>query len=323
MRTDCDCWYLNRSDSNEQSCAKSAELKSEKDDVMKKITRRDFIKTSVAGSAVLITAPVFAEQTGSLKTVELGKTGIRTSCLAMGTGTIGGNHESNQTRLGLDNFVTMARHAYESGIRFFESADMYGSHSFIREALKKIPRKEMTLMTKIWVRPSRWTKPPDIPQFLEKACQELGTETIDIVLLHCVVSADWVEEYSEHCGNLIKAKEKGMIRAHGVSCHSLSALKTAVQTDWTDIILARINHMGLHMDGEPEEIVAVLKQARKNHKGVIGMKIFGQGDMRTDAERQKSLEFVIKQQCLNAFTIGFESSQQIDDVIDRIQKIGG
>ena len=290
---------------------------------MKTITRREFIKTGAAGSAGLILAPVFAEQALPLKTVELGRTGIRTSILAMGTGTIGGNHESNQTRMGLDNFVSMAGHAYESGIRFFESADTYGSHSFIREALKKIPRREMTLMTKTWVRPSRWTKPPDIPEFLEKACKELGTATIDIVLLHCLVSADWVEEYSEHCENLIRAKEKGVIRAHGVSCHSLGALKTAVETDWTDIILARINHMGLHMDGEPEEIAALLKQARKNNKGVIGMKIFGQGDIRTDAERQKSLEFVIKQQCVDAFTIGFESPQQIDDVIGRIRKTDG
>ena len=289
---------------------------------MNKITRREFIKTGVAGSAGLIMAPAFAKPAGALKTVELGNTGIRTSCLAMGTGTIGGNYESDQTRMGLENFVTMAGHAYESGIRFFESADMYGSHTFIREALKKIPRREMTLMTKTWVRPSRWMKPLSIQQFLEKACRELGTETIDIVLLHCLVSADWVEEYSEHCENLIRAKEKGMIRAHGVSCHSLGALRTAVETDWTDIILARINHMGLHMDGEPEEIAAILKQARKNHKGVIGMKIFGQGDIRTDAERQKSLEFVIKQQCVDAFTIGFESPQQIDDAIGRIQKIG-
>ena len=289
---------------------------------MNKITRREFIKTGVAGSAGLIMAPAFAKPADALKMTELGNTGIRTSCLAMGTGTIGGNYESDQTRMGLENFVTMAGHAYESGIRFFESADMYGSHTFIREALKKIPRREMTLMTKTWVRPSRWMKPLSIQQFLEKACRELGTETIDIVLLHCLVSADWVEEYSEHCENLIRAKEKGMIRAHGVSCHSLGALRTAVETDWTDIILARINHMGLHMDGEPEEIAAILKQARKNHKGVIGMKIFGQGDIRTDAERQKSLEFVIKQQCVDAFTIGFESPQQIDDAIGRIQKIG-
>jgi aryl-alcohol dehydrogenase-like predicted oxidoreductase len=297
-------------------------LKQDKDDVMKKMTRRNFIKTGVAGSAALILAPALAEKTDSLKTVELGCTGIRTSRLAMGTGTIGGNHESNQTRMGLDNFITMTRHAYESGIRFIETAEMYGSQPFIREALKEIPRKEMTLMTKIWVRTGREAGPADIPQFLEKACRELGTETIDIVLLHCLVSPDWVEDYSEHCENLSRAKEKGMIRAHGVSCHSLSALKTAVETDWTDIILARINHAGLHMDGEPEEIVAILKQARKNHKGVIGMKIFGQGDMHTEAERQKSLEYVLTQQCLDAFTIGFESSQQIDDVIARIQKIG-
>ncbi|NQT26868.1 aldo/keto reductase [candidate division KSB1 bacterium] len=290
---------------------------------MKKITRRSFIKQSIAGSAAVIAAPVFAGKAAQLEIVELGITGIQTSCLAMGTGTHGGRNESNQTRMGLDNFVRMAKHAYDSGIRFFESADMYGSHTFVREALKYIPRKEITLMTKIWVRPRRRMKPPDIPRFLERACDELGTETIDIVMLHCLESENWVEEYSEHCENLIKAKEKGIIRAHGVSCHSLPALKTAVQTDWTDIVQARINHTGLHMDGEPEEVVTVLKQASKNKKGVIGMKIFGQGDMHTDTERQKSLEFVYTQNCVDAITIGFEATSQIDDAIARIQKISG
>ena len=243
------------------------------------------------------------------------------SRIALGTGTHGVRHESNQTRLGYEAFVSLAQHAYNAGIIFLDAADMYGSHTYIKEALKKIPRKKVVILSKIWSRsdPAMTTQPAS--QLLADFLEQLGTDYIDIVLLHCMTSADWPVEMAKYCESLSEAKKQGIIRAHGVSCHSIEALQTAAQNDWVDVLLVRINHSGIHMDDTPEKVIPVLKQAKARGAGVVGMKIFGVGDLIAEDQRQNSLEFVLNSGVIDAMTIGFEQPHQIDDTLQRVNKI--
>jgi predicted aldo/keto reductase-like oxidoreductase len=117
---------------------------------------------------------------------------------------------------------------------------------------------------------------------------------------------------------LALAKEKQQVRAVGVSCHDLEALKTAASCPWLDVILARINPKGVKMDGTPEEITAVLQDAKANGKAVIGMKIFGEGQLRE--EKESCIKFAQELGVLDTMTIGFEKPEQIDDVLRMIQK---
>ncbi len=290
---------------------------------MQNLSRRSFFKTATAGTLAGSALLQKSAAAKPIQKVKLGKTGIEASYLALGTGTSGGRYHSNQIRMGLDPFIKMTRHAFKAGINFFETAEMYGTQRYLGPALRDIPRKDIVVMTKFWVRPSHWAKHLTIEQYLRQARREMGIDYIDIVLLHCMVTPDWPEEFATECADLEKAKQAGHIRAHGVSCHSLDALKTAAQNEWVDILLARTNHAGLHMDDQPEIVMPVLEQAHNRGAGVIGMKIFGQGDFQTRQDRQKSLQYVCNSPNVDAMTIGFESEAEIDDAMGMIGDVRG
>ena len=244
--------------------------------------------------------------------VVLGKTGIRTSRLAMGTGTIGYGGNSNQTRLGNDPLVRLLADGYhENGLRFFDSADSYGSHPYVKEALKGIPRDKVTVLTKTDTR-----DPAGVRADLERYRRELGTEYIDVVLIHCVTEGDWTTRYRGVMDVLSEAKQKGVIRAHGVSCHSLPALKAAAASDWVEVDLVRLNPIGSHMDADPATAIGVIKQMRAQGKGIVGMKILGQGDMRN--RPQEAIRYALSSGVLDAFTIGAESAREQKDLVRRI-----
>ncbi len=293
---------------------------------MKTISRRKFLQTSVTGAAaastVLLPDPnkSFAG-TEKIDMVDLGKTGIKVSRIAWGTGTKGHKYSSRQTKMGVKEFYKIADHAYECGINFFDSADQYGTHTYFRSALKNYPRDKIVVLTKMWTNPSDWMKTMEVSKFLEISLKELGMDYIDIVLLHCMTSANWPVEKETFCNDLSKAKEKGLIRAHGVSCHSLPALQAAAKSEWADVIFARFNNTGDYMDHYPKTIAPVLTFAKKRGAGVVGMKIFGNGKLVSDKQRQSSLEFVLKSKAINAMTIGFESTDQVTDTIRRANKI--
>ena len=223
--------------------------------------------------------------------------------------------------MGTKGFVDLAKHAYNSGITFFDVADIYGSHQFLKEVLKHIPREKVVIMSKIWTRSNDWLEYKGAQAALDRFRKEIGTEFIDIVLLHCQVASDWTTEFKKGRDVLSKAKEDGIIRAHGVSCHSLDALKTAAKSEWVDILLSRINHKGTKMDDKPEKVMPVLKQAHDNGKGVLGMKIYGCGDLVKEDQREASLKYVLGSGNVDAMTIGFENAGQIDDTIKRINRI--
>ncbi len=260
----------------------------------------------------VVAAPApLAQKVAASDMVILGKTGIRTSRLAMGTGTVGSGHHSNQTALGLKGLSDLLLNGYDHGLRFFDSADAYGSHPHVAEALKHVPRDKVTILTKTWARDPK-TARADLDRFR----RELGTDTIDICLMHCLTEGDWTERYKGVMDVLSEAKEKGTIRAHGCSCHSIEALRAAAKSPWVEVDLARINPIGSHMDGSPQEVVSVLKEMKAAGKGVIGMKILGQGDLHGRVD--DALRYALSLGVLDAFTIGAESRTEQEDLIRRV-----
>ena len=295
--------------------------------IMEKINRRRFIQTSAAGltgyAALASTGFAnlsFAPTTAIVDKVKLGNSGLLVSRVALGTGSIGGNHESNQTRLGKVKFVNMARHAYDRGVHFFDTADSYGSLPFVREVFKEVPREKVTLLTKMWTENDP-AKAEPVDKALDRFRTEAGTDYFDILLLHCMLNGKWKEEKKRYIDYFSKAKQDGIIKAVGVSCHNFEALKVAAEDPWVDIILARINPFQAHMDGTPADVNAVLELARKNGKGIIGMKIFGNGDRDFESEREESIAFALKKSSIHCMTLGLESITQVDDAIDRVMRI--
>ena len=244
--------------------------------------------------------------------VVLGKTGIRTSRLAMGTGTIGGGGRSDQTRMGDAPFTQLLLNGYhQNGLRFFDTADSYGSHPYVGAAVKQLPRDKVTIMTKTDTRDAA-----GVQRDLDRFRRELGVDIIDIVLIHCVTEADWTTRYRGAMDVLSEAKEKGIIRAHGVSCHSLPALKAAAASPWVEIDLVRLNPIGTYMDSDPNTVIDVIKQMRADNKGIVGMKIMGQGDLRK--RPSEAVRYALSTGVLDAFTIGTESKTEQNDLAQRI-----
>jgi 1-deoxyxylulose-5-phosphate synthase len=290
---------------------------------MKTIDRRSFIRQAIAGAgaAALPWARLEAEQSATpakrfaaADRVEIGKTGIVTSRLALGSGTHGWQHQSNQTKIGTENFVRLIRHGFDQGITFWDSADMYGSHTYFREVLKHVPREKVTILSK-----STSREPEPMKKDLERFRQELGVDQIDILLLHCLTKADWTVKFQPTMDVVSEAREKGIVRTFGVSCHSLEALQAAARTPWTEVILSRLNHAGASMDAAPEKVLPVLEEARKNGKAVVAMKIVGVGTLKDQIDQ--SLNFVLASGVANAFTIGFENTKELDQMIQKIAAV--
>lgn len=290
---------------------------------MENISRRDFIVTTAVatgaflGRAKLGAADAATKAPSSPGLVLLGKTGIKVSRLAIGTGTVGFNKHSHQTRLGQKKFTELMRHAYERGIRFFDLADQYGSHPFFAQAMKDgIPREKIVISTKIWVGSS---KEEDVKGALDRFRKELGTDYIDMVHLHCMMDDAWPQRLKKWMDGLEDAKHRKVIRAHGVTCHSLGALKAAATTPWVDYMQPRINHLGKRMDASPDVVVPVLKQAHASGKGIGGMKILAEGDI--SDQREESLKFVLGLDCVDTLVIGFENKEEIDDVVQKMASV--
>jgi 1-deoxyxylulose-5-phosphate synthase len=244
--------------------------------------------------------------------VLLGRTGIRTSRLAMGTGTIGYAGHSNQTRLGTDPLTRMLAEGYhQNGLRFYDTADSYGSHPYVAAALKLVPRDRVTVMTKTDTR-----DPAGVRSDLDRFRRELGTDHIDIVLIHCVTEDDWTTRYRGVMDVLSEAKQKGVISAHGVSCHSIGALRAAAASPWVDLDLVRLNPVQAHMDADPSTVQGVIRQMRAQGKAIVGMKILGQGAMRD--RPSEALHYALSSGVLDAFTIGAESQAEQSDLVHRI-----
>jgi 1-deoxyxylulose-5-phosphate synthase len=284
--------------------------------------RRDFLAGAAGalGAACLasyglrfpaLALPPLPRRFSASETVTLGKTGIKTSLLAMGTGTVGSGHHSHQTALGIGGLSDLLRNGYDHGLRFFDSADSYGSHPHVAETLKHVPRDKVTVLTKTWSRDAASAR-ADLDRFR----RELGTDYIDVCLMHCLTEGDWTERYRGVMDALEEAKQKGIIRAHGCSCHSIDALRAAAKSPWVEVDLVRINPVGAYMDASPDTVIGVLREMRAAGKGIIGMKILGQGELRN--RQDEAIKYALSLGLLDAFTIGAESKAEQEDLVRRI-----
>lgn len=297
----------------------------------KLLSRRQFMSTITAGAGALaIGSKTFAfPSAGSyagadpFKMVSLGNSGLKTTLLGMGTGYSGYNKSSNITRAGKDTAIALIKYAYESGIRFFDCADAYGTHPHTMEALKDFPRESYTLCSKILVSRSGVTSPenPDADIVIDRFRKELNTDYIDLIQIHLMTSATWTDEQKRQMDILETLKAKKIIRAHGVSVHSLEAMRAAAASPWVDVIHCRINPFGVSMDSkDPNDVVPVMEQMHRSGKGIIGMKLIGNGSYRDDSEKiDQTIRYVIGLGSVDVMIIGFEFPEQIDNFVSRIR----
>ncbi|UCF37645.1 MAG: aldo/keto reductase [Acidobacteriota bacterium] len=290
---------------------------------MGRVTRREFIKSSVAvavGTAGGVVVPAKAARRSATDWVKLGNSGVEVTRLAFGTGTYAGRV---QRELGQAEFTRLVRHAYDRGIRFFESADAYGEmHEMLAVALKGLPRDSYRLMTKI-----RWRSDEAPEAAIDRFRKELNSDYFDILLMHCLRTSGWGDELKELQDKLSEAKHKQVILAHGASCHGLLPLRDFPGANWLDVALLRVNHNGTLMDnlkdetkvkGDVQEVVGHIAKVHEQGTGVIGMKLIGEGAFKTPEERDASLRFVLNLGTVDAVTIGYKSTAEIDEAIERI-----
>lgn len=298
---------------------------------MSSIDRRTFIGQAVAAIGTAVTGHAWTARAetavatsrstvappdrflSATDTVKLGSTGVTPSRLAIGTGT----KVSKQRELGERGLVRMLRHGFDQGVRWWEAADLYGTHSYLRLGLREVDRERVVITSKSSARTADGMRAD-----LERIRQELGTDYVDVFLMHCLTDGDWPKKLGGAMDVLSEAKQKGLVRAVGCSFHSLDALRAAVDEPWVEVILARINPFAMLMDvGKPQEVpkvVEVLQSADARGKAVYGMKILGEGGLQPQ-QIEPALKFAMEQTYLSGFTIGFRSQAEIDDVVRRIQ----
>lgn len=286
-------------------------------------SRRDFFRTA-AGAAGLLAAGVTpleaAKKRSATDLVKLGNTKVKVTRLAFGTGTFGGRV---QRELGQEEFTKLVRYAHERGIRFFETADNYKNMpQMLATALKGVPRDSYKLMTKYRLRDT-----DDPAATVDRLRKDLNSEYVDIMLLHCVRTPDWPEQFKKLRDALSEAKSKKIIMAHGASCHGLLPLRAFPDNKWLDVALMRVNHNGTRMDnlkgtedgvGDVNEVTSHIAKVHKQGTGVLGMKIMGEGAFKTPELRDASIRFVMKLGTVDSVTIGFKSPAEIDEAIERM-----
>ena len=294
-----------------------------------KFNRREFLTALSLGTGYMmfsapLTACSRANSTDPFQLVKLGNSGLKTTLLGMGTGVHGYRRASNLTRQGIDESLEVFRHAYDVGIRMFDCADNYGTHPLMAEAFQYIPREEVTVISKIWEREGSLPEPerPDADIVVERFLKELQTDYIDLVQIHCMVDGDWTNVYQRQMDILEDLKSKGKIKAHGVSVHTMEAMKSALASSWVDVIHVRINPYGIAMDlPEPEEVISVINQLHDSGKGVIGMKLIGGGKYKEDGEKiDNAVKFVMGMPSVDMITVGFDTADQIDNYSARMMQ---
>jgi 1-deoxyxylulose-5-phosphate synthase len=290
---------------------------------MNHITRRHFLKTGLAaGSLASVGAmPLLAESSKATDWVTLGNSGMKVTRLAFGTGT---NNGQVQRQLGQDGFTKLVRHAYDQGIRFFESAESYpGMHEMLGIALKGIPRENYRLMTKVTTGDGQ--NPKQKIDYLRKIAQ---TDYFDIMLLHIQRSPNWPSQTTEWQDVILEAEHKQAVRTHGASVHGLPALRALPSAKWLQIGMIRMNHKGTIMDsdgrdffdtGNVPEVVQHVQEARKNGKGVISMKLVGAGAFSNSRDdRKAAMRFAFRNAGVDCVTVGTKSPAEVDEAIENI-----
>lgn len=282
-------------------------------------TRRAFLgqsaraATALGALALPIPAWAGAKVRRAQDRVALGRSGITVSRLAQGTGAFDAR-KASKPPLDTAGVAALLEAGVEQGLDFWDLADAYGTHPAAREALERVRRDRVVLMTKSWSRDAASMRAD-----LERFRRELGVEQLDLVLLHCLTDANWTKTAAGAMEALAEAKQKGIIRGHGISCHSLAALEHATTSKWVDVVLARLNPVGAMMDTDAEDVVPVLAKLKSQGKGIVGMKILGAGQLRKRID--EALAYAVRSPVLDAFTIGAANQAELRDLIERIAKV--
>jgi 1-deoxyxylulose-5-phosphate synthase len=289
-------------------------------------SRREFIQRSAAFAGATLLSPITLTAAGRVKRtaidqVTLGSTGLKLSRLGMGTGSRGGRV---QFELGREAFNGLIHYAYDQGITYFDCAQNYRTFGWMGGAIKGLPREKLFILSKI---PG---KPEDVLKNIDEHRRNFDTDYVDSLLIHCMVKDGWTDEWKRIMDAFDEAKERKWIRAKGVSCHSLPALRTAAASNWHEVHLVRVNPQAKHIDGpEPvgnksgNDIAPVMQEIgriRAKKRGVIGMKIIGNGDFTHEEDREKSIRFAMSRPELDAIVIGFKSRSEIDEAIGRVNR---
>jgi predicted aldo/keto reductase-like oxidoreductase len=288
---------------------------------MSKFTRRDFLKTSLAAGTVASvgTLPLHAARRTATDVVTLGNSGLNVTRLAFGTGSNNGHVQSS---LGQKEFTRLVHYAYDRGIRFFETAEAYTTPAMLGEALKSFPRDSYQLMNKVTT-----DEGADPRQRFDEMRRISQTEYFDIMLLHWQHTPDWVAETSRWQDGILEAQSKKVIRTRGASVHGLPALRQVPGNKWLEVAMIRMNHNGTRMDGPvPDddnpgiipEVVAHVKQVKKEGMGVVSMKLAGDGTFTRHEDRLAAMRFAFKNAGIDCATVGFKNTQEIDEAIDNM-----
>jgi aryl-alcohol dehydrogenase-like predicted oxidoreductase len=290
---------------------------------MSHLTRREFLKTGVAAGALAITGrlPLMAQPQKATDFVTLGRSGVKVTRLAFGTGTFSGEV---QRELGQEGFTRLVRYAYDRGIRFFETAESYSEmHQMLGIALKGVPRDSYQLMSKVTTRDG-----VDPQQKFDELRKLANTEYFDIMLLHWQHTASWPSDTHRWQDAILEAESKKVVVSHGASVHGLPALRRVPGNKWLEIAMIRVNHKGKSMDGEDyatpglgnvPAVVDHIKEARKEGMGVISMKLIGEGTFSRE-DRQKAMKFAFNNAGVDCVTVGYKNPAEIDEAIENLNK---
>ena len=289
---------------------------------MSPYSRREFLKTTLAAGTMASVSNLQLHAAGQAATevVTLGKSGMQVTRLAFGTGS---NNGYVQAALGQAGFSRLVHYAYDRGIRFFETAEAYVTPAMLGEALKPFPRESYQLMSKVTTDPE-----VDPQKRFDEMRRTSQTEYFDIMLLHWQHTADWVAETARWQDGILEAQSKKTIRTRGASVHGLPALRQMPGNKWLEVAMIRMNHNGTRMDGPTyadnnnpasvPEVVKHVKQVKEEGMGVISMKLIGNGDFTQHSDRQAAMRFAFQNAGIDCATVGFKSTQEIDEAIDNM-----
>jgi aryl-alcohol dehydrogenase-like predicted oxidoreductase len=288
---------------------------------MAHFTRREFLKSGLAAGTLAVSGsiPLIARRGSATDMVTLGRSGVKVTRLAFGTGSFSGQV---QRALGQDGFTRLVRHAYDRGIRFFETAESYGEmHRMLGVALKGIPRDSYQLMSKVTTRPG-----VDPQEKFDELRRLANTEYFDIMLLHWQHTATWPADTARWQDAVLEVQSRKVVLSHGASVHGLPALRKVPGNEWLQVAMIRVNHTGKSMDaedyatqgpGDVPEVVTRVKEVRKEGMGVIAMKLAGEGTFDRD-DRRKAMRFAFQNAGVDCVTVGYKSPAEIDEAIENL-----
>jgi len=287
-------------------------------------SRRDFLKTGLAAGALAGTGSLSlkAATTGTATDwVTLGKSGVKVTRLAFGTGTLSGKVQRD---LGQEDFTKLVRYAYDRGIRFFETAESYGEmHKMLGVALKGIPRDSYRLMSKVTTTHEGVNPQEKIDELRKLA----NTDYFDVLLLHWQHVPTWPTDTSRWQDSILEAKSKQAVVGYGASVHGLPALRQFPGNKWLEVAMIRMNHKGEKMDGEDyntrgpgnvPEVTSHVKQVHTEGMGVISMKLVGEGAFTNREDRKAAMRYAFRNAGVDSVTVGYKNTAEIDEAIENL-----